>query len=165
MAKTITVPVPTVGFKTQNTLLWVIAIVIVVIILAIAYRIYQATVSAAGAAGTLLDNTVRSEATGISVARLNVIKTIAEDAHKAIWKEKAGWWDIFGQMNGGWTAMTEDEQSFVNAVNRLVTIEEVSVFNDEYRTIGGHSAKADMTEYLSPTNVSSIKTLIRTNLN
>lgn len=148
----------------MNMVRLIVTILLIVLICVIVWKIWEAVNAAADAAGTITEQKFVQGSTGITPTRQTQIRGIAMDAHKAIWGKKRSAWNPFSWFGSDFDAWTEDETAFVTALNRLLTAAEVSLFNDYYREIGGHSAKSDM-DYLSASQQASIKLVVSQNLN
>lgn len=149
----------------QRMIRLVVTILLIILICIIIWKIWKAVNAGAGAAGTIIEQQIVQSQTGVSPTRQTEIKGIADAAHKAIWGDKRSKLNPFGWFGESFDAWTEDEEAFISAVNRLQTVNEVSLFNDYYRQIGGKSARSDMNEYLDSSDIAEIKLLVSQNLN
>lgn len=142
-------------YAVTSTIRIILIVLVVVIVGGVLWRIYKSVNDGAQAVGDSLGSVVVANQTGVPVARQAVLRTAAQDAHRAIWGEK-----VFGV----WFSPTEDEDAFIEATNRAVSAAEAKLLSQYYKSIAGASMLADAKEYLSNTEQSRITAVVFANL-
>lgn len=117
----------------------------------VGFQIFRAAKAGTQIGAQVAQNTQVITQTGISAAEMTLVRAVANGCHDAIWNSSQGTW-------------VEDEDIFIAQLNKLTTARQAEAVSLVYATINGKSIAADMRKYLSNSEQSQIKAIIRNSL-
>lgn len=128
----------------------ILKIIVVLVVCLVVYQLYKTIKGASNVVGDALGVKILSDQTGISPARINTCKEVADKVYKALYKYYGG--------------MAEDEEAVIVALNQLREAKEAAYCSVYYHQTYDKGLKADM-QYLSTSEQARITPIILHNLN